>query len=149
MELQSQGFDGVFRFTNPTTEDFTVLWNSKEYTFPARSTCPMIIQNETQEAIQEIRKKFAYKLAQREFYNGKIYKQMSNQGRGMPPLFDEKLLQPTVDACLTELPITQAIVKPARKIEQSFRGTKAIGKNANLNVEFKDDEIVEIGRMAS
>jgi len=50
-------FDGVFKFTNASKEDFKVLWNNKEYTFPAESTCPMIIPGEMPENVQEIRKK--------------------------------------------------------------------------------------------
>ena len=61
-------FDGVFRFTNWTEEDFKHLWNNIEYTFKAGTTSPMIIANETLENIQEIRKRFAYDLAVREFY---------------------------------------------------------------------------------
>ena len=62
-----ESFDGVFKFTNNTSEDFTGLWNNKEYSFPKKTSCPMIILGEPLVNIQEITKKFAYKLATREF----------------------------------------------------------------------------------
>lgn len=133
-------FDGVFRFTNATDEDFTVLWNSKEYKFPAGTSCPMLIANETSENIQEIRKKFAYKLAVREFYKGKVYKDMAKMGGGLPPTFDDKILEPWIDQCLVPLPKAQAIVKEAPKKEVRFKGSKAVSGKDNLNEKFKDDE---------
>lgn len=44
-------FDGVFKFTNATDEDFAVLWNNKEYVYPANTSCPMVIANESAENI--------------------------------------------------------------------------------------------------
>ena len=38
-----EDFDGVFRFTNFTDEDFTTLWNGQEYNFPKQSRTTMII----------------------------------------------------------------------------------------------------------
>ena len=141
-------FDGVFRFTNATNEDFKVLWNSKEYNYPAGTSCPMIIANESLENIQEIRKKFAYKLAVREFYKGKVYKDMSKMGGGLPPTFDDKILQPWIDQCLVPLPRAQAEVKPAKKKEVQFKGSKAVDAKGNLNVEFKDDEPDVLGQQS-
>lgn len=139
MEITNE-FDGVFRFTNATDEDFTVLWNNIEYKYPAGTSCPMIIANESLENIQEIRKKFAYKLAVREFYKGKVYKDMSKMGGGLPPTFDDKLLQPWIDQCLVPLPKAQAIAKPLPKKTPSLKGSKAVSEKTNLNKEFKDDE---------
>lgn len=136
----NEEFDGVFRFTNATDDDFVVLWNSKEYVFPAGTSCPMIIPNESLENIQEIRKKFAYKLAVREFYKGKVYKDMSKMGGGLPPTFDEKVLQPWIDQCLVPLPKAKAVVKDMPKeSERKFRGSKAISDKDNPNFVFKDD----------
>jgi hypothetical protein len=141
-----ENFEGVFRFTNATDEDFKVLWNNIEYTYPAHSTVPMIIPNESQENIQEIRKKFAYKLAIREFYKGKEYQKMSKMGGGIPPTFDEKLLQPWIDQCLLPLPKAVAQVKVLPKdSDKRYKGSKAIKEKSNLNYEFKDEDVVPIG----
>lgn len=107
-------FDGVFRFTNPTDEDFSFMWNNKEYLFPANSTCPMVIRNESLDNIQEIRKKAAYKLAVREFYKGKEYVKMSKMGNGLPPTFDEKVLEPVINKCLENLPESRAKMTEVR-----------------------------------
>lgn len=145
----SDEFDGVFRFTNATDEDFKVLWNSKEYVFPAGTSCPMIIQNESLENIQEIRKKFAYKLAVREFYKGKVYQDMSKMGGGLPPTFDEKILQPWIDQCLVPLPRASAKVKDVPKEdERKFKGSKAISDKDNPNYVFKDDVPEEQGAVS-
>lgn len=151
MEITKE-FSGVFHFTNPTDEDFVHLWNNKEYTFPANKTVPLIIPNETLENIQEIRKRFAYDLALREFYKGKVYKALVIQGNksagGVPPLFDEKILEPMIEQCLKPMPVARAIVKEVKKDnEKVFKGSKAIGKKDNLNEVFKDEPIEEKGEM--
>lgn len=148
MEYIQKDFDGVFRFTNPTDEDFTALWNNKEYTFPANKTVPMIIANETLENIQEIRKKFAYKLAVREFYAGKEYNKLSKMGNGLPPTFDEKILEPMIEKCLMALPESRATVKAGKPILNEKRlSSKAVSGKDNLNEAFKDAEIQEKGVM--
>jgi hypothetical protein len=142
-------FDGVFKFTNATTEDFVFFWNNKEYLFPAGTCCPMIIANESLENIQEIRKKAAYKLATREFYKGKQYKSMSKMGNGLPPIFDEKVLEPWIDECLKPLPMAKAVVKEGKREKVSFRGSKAISDKENPNFVFKDEseDPVAVGAM--
>lgn len=141
-----ENFEGVFRFTNATDEDFKVLWNNIEYTYPAGTTVPMIIPNESQENIQEIRKKFAYKLAIREFYKGKEYQKMSKMGGGLPPTFDEKVLQPWIDQCLLPLPKAIAKVKVLPKDnDKRYKGSKAVKDKTNLNYEFKDEEPEIVG----
>lgn len=149
MENLGIEFDGVFRFTNDTTEDFIGLWNNKEYVFPAKSCCPIIIQDETLEGIQSIRKKWAYKLAVHEFYKSKTYKTMSKMGRGLPPTFDEKLLEPMIESCLKPLPIAKAKVtkKEPKEKDSDFRVSKSIKGNEDLNITFKDDPIRELGKM--
>lgn len=142
-------FDGVFKFSNPTEEDFVFLWNNKEYVFPAGNTVPMIIANETLENIQEIRKKAAYKLAVREWYKGSTYIKMSKMGNGLPPTFDEKVLEPLIEQCLNPLPIAKMVVKEGKKSEVRTRGSKAITDSTNLNQEFKDEPIESIGAQPS
>lgn len=133
-------FDGVFRFTNATDEDFTALWNNKEYTFEAKSCSPLVIADETLENIQEIRKRFAYRLATREFYKGKEYIKMSKMGGGLPPTFDDKILEPWIEECLKPLPIVKARVKEKSKdSERNYRGSKAVTDKDNLNYVFREE----------
>lgn len=72
-------FDGVFRFTNWTKQDFSGTWGKKEYLFPAMRTTPMIIPEHSPVEIQNIRKKFAKDLAEREFFKSKEYKLLADQ----------------------------------------------------------------------
>lgn len=152
--MDTKDFDGIFRFTNWTDEDFTALWNNKEYTYPKGTCCAMIIPDETMENIQEIRKKFAYKLASREFYNGKEYRRLVALGNksagGTPPIFDEKILEPMIDKCLSPLPIAKATIRQGKKLdnENNFKASKAVGKNDNLAYQFKDDEPTVVGKMS-
>lgn len=67
-EILPVGFNGTFYFTNYSNEEFKARWNSKEYTFPPESSVPMIILDATPIEIQNIRKKFAKELAEREFF---------------------------------------------------------------------------------
>lgn len=146
----TEEFDGVLRFSNNSNEDFVVLWNNKEYTFPANTCSIMLIENETLEAMQEIRKKFAYKWAEREWFKGKEYKRLSKMGGGLPPLRDDKTaLEPLVNMCLSPLPKGKVKTKKLPNEERSFKASKAIKDKTNLNEEFKDDtdddKIVKLG----
>lgn len=133
-------FDGVFRFTNATDEDFTHLWNNKEYAFPAGKTVPLIIPDETLENIQEIRKRFAYDLAVREFYKGKEYSKMAKMGNGLPPTFDEKILEPMIEQCLKPLPMAKSTVKVKEKdSDRNYKGSKAISDKDNPNFIFREE----------
>lgn len=136
----SSEFDGVFRFTNATDEDFKVMWNNKEYTFLAKTTSPMIIANETLENIQSIRKKWAYKLATREFYKGKEYMKMSQMGNGLPPIFDEKVLQPWINECLKPLAPGRVQVQELPKDDGSaYKASKAMGEKDSPNFLFREE----------
>ena len=148
-------FDGVFRFTNPTDTDFSGFWNSQEYVFPAGRTVPMIIKGETLESIQEIRKRFAYQLATREFYgnnikdqSGKTYLQLSKMGNGLPPVFADKILESMIEQCLKPLPESRATIKEAKKPKQVFKASKAMSDKDNPNFMFKDEPIEELGKMS-
>lgn len=104
-----EDFDGVFRFTNFTEEDFTASWNKVAYTFPNNKTSPLIIPNETAEGIQSIRKKFAKELAVREFYKTDKFSGMNANTQGShPALYTDSDLAPFIQRCLEPLPITHA-----------------------------------------
>jgi hypothetical protein len=146
------GFTGVFNFTNWTDEDFVHLWNNKEYIFPANSTSPLLINEESAENIQEIRKRFAYDLAQREYYKGKEYKNLVKIGKDRPSTFNPKILEPMIQKCLMPLPVKKAKVRILPKDdERKYKGSKAVGKNDNLNYVFKEESeeqnIKKVGAM--
>lgn len=67
-DILPPGFSGTFYFTNFSDEEFKARWNKKEYTFPPTSTVPMVIIDATPAEVQNIRKKFAKELAEREFF---------------------------------------------------------------------------------
>ena len=74
---------------------------------------------------------------------------MSKMGNGLPPTFDEKVLQPWIDQCLAPLPKSMAKVKEIPKeSEKKFKGSKAIDDNDNLNEVFKDDKPRTLGKMS-
>lgn len=141
MDNNQEEFGGVFYFTNPTNKDRKYLWNNKEYIFPAQSTSPLVIMGEPLENIQEIRKRFAYRMAEERFYEGDEYEKMKKQGNGMPPTFDTKVLEPMIEECLKPLPIKQAAIKQGKKTddEGNYKSTKAIGQNDNPSYVFSEE----------
>lgn len=114
-----EDFDGVFRFTNWSDEDFTAKWDKIEYTFKKNATSPMIMNN-TPIEIQSIRKKFARELAEREFYKTSKFGEMNKHTPGgTPALYTEADLTPFIQKCLEPLPISvaRASVLPPNKLE--------------------------------
>lgn len=153
----SEEFDGVFRFSNNSDEDFLALWNNKEYTFPKNTRSPMIIPNESLENIQEIRKKWAYKWAQREWFKSPQYNRMKEMGNGLPPTMQEKDLESLIQMCLEPLPLSKATVKEGKSQDVKTRATKAISDGSNpqfpvaddLNETFKDEPVSSIGAQST
>ena len=122
-------FDGVFRFTNFTNTDFAARWGGIEYTFPALKTTPMIIPGATPEEVQNIRKKFAKELAEREFYKSDKLKSLEAQtpvgsagSFRMAAIYTDNDLKPFIQKCLEPLPLAQAAMKVMPKTsENNFR----------------------------
>lgn len=142
MENIQNEFDGVFRFTNWTNEDYKPLWNNKEYTFPAGKMTPMILQGVTPEEVQSIRKLWAKKLAVREFHKGEVYNNMKDQGRGHPATYDEKILEPLIQRCLEPLPLGKIEVKEIPRDEE--KGIKASEVfNSNNPIDMKANRPTE------
>lgn len=150
--------DGTFFFTNPglfkrkdregnETTDFSTLWNNKEYTFKGKTTTPLIIQGEPPENVQHIRKQFAKNYAQAWFFQTPRYRELVKKGGYIPATYSEDdEYKATIQACLTALPKSQAAVKEMPKSKDSdFKGSKAIGKNTDLNAAFADYQIPELG----
>lgn len=133
-------FDGVFRFTNPMDREFVHLWNNKEYRFPPLSTVPMIIMGEPLENIQEIRKRFAFDNALERFYESPQYMKMKEMGNGLPPTFDNKILEPMIEECLKPLTVGRAKIKEGKKDDNAnYRSTKALTDKDNPNFIFAEE----------
>ena len=140
----SEDFSGVFYFTNPTNKERKYLWNNKEYVFPPESTVPLIIPTETLENIQEIRKRFALRMAEERFYEGEEYQRLvalGNKSGGIPPTFDPKVLEPMIEECLKPLPIKRAKVQKGKDVddESNYKITKAMGEGDNPVELFKEE----------
>lgn len=137
----NEEFSGVFMFTNPTDKERKYLWNNKEYTFPAESTVPLIIPTETLENIQEIRKRFAYRMAEERFYESEQYMKMKEMGGGMPPTFDPKILEPMIQECLKPLPIKRAVIQKGKEIDndRNYKATKAMSEKEDPNFLFREE----------
>ena len=145
-------FDGVFKFSNWTDEDFTGVWGGTEYLFPSKSTSPMVIPQHSPLEIQHIRKKFAKDLAEREYAKSKEYKMSIKQERnndGTPRLngiqqaatysinelsvYIQKCLEPLENktARVTQKPKDQIEDKLSRNDEGGFN-TEAIDRKSSL-----------------
>lgn len=134
-------FDGIFRFTNFTKDEFKAKWGGIEYTFPALKTTPMIIPGATPEEVQHIRKKFARELATLEFYKTPKFGGLNAHiPGGTPALYTDSDLAPLIQRCLEPLPIASAkvtVMKPnedvnLRKDEDGKNITQVIDKNKSL-----------------
>lgn len=97
--------DGVFYFSNSSKEEFKALWNNVEYIFPPMSCVPLLIPDHTAVQIQEIRKRFAFRWAEQQWFAGKEYKHMVKIGRDKPSARDDAHLEPLVQMCLAPLPL--------------------------------------------
>lgn len=119
-----QDFDGVFKFTNPSDEDFVGVWGKKEYHFAAQSTSPMIIPEHSPLEIQHIRKKFAKDLAEREFFKSDTYEMfrkpegtMGNRtmsGIHTATTYTIDDLAPYIQLCLKPLELKKAFISESK-----------------------------------
>lgn len=120
-------FDGIFRFTNGSDEEFIGIWGGKEYRFPPMSTSPIIIPDHSPLQIQHIRKKFAKDWAEREFFKSKQYETFRSQegssnnrtmsGIHQAGTYTLTELTPFIQKCLEPLPISSAVVTEAPRVE--------------------------------
>lgn len=138
-------FDGIFRFTNWTNKEFVAKWDSKEYTFPANRTIPLIIQTATPVEIQSIRKKFAKELAIEVFYKSDKFKAMDNPSQGKrPPLYTDEDLAQYIQKCLEPLPIAKAKVKALDKDSEDNYKKDRSGKNISRVLQ-EDESLIPEG----
>ncbi len=129
-------FDGIFRFTNFTKEDFKAKWGGVEYTFPALKTTPMIIPGATPEEVQHIRKKFARELATLEFYKTSKFGALNaHTPGGTPALYTDSDLTPLVQRCLEPLPIASAKMTMAKPNEEANLRKDEDGKNISQVID--------------
>ncbi len=137
-------FDGVFRFTNPTDEEFTTMWNSVEYSFPAHASVPLVIPSESSDNIQEIRKKFAKRLGEKYFFSSARHNELNELTKktGIPPLVDlekEPVFIEFVQKCLEPLPIGKMTSKAVPKSHtETTEYTKVIGEKDSLKANTTD-----------
>lgn len=143
-----EDFDGTFRFTNPSDEDFIGIWGGKEYLFPAGKTVPMVMMEYSPLEVQHIRKKFAKDLAEREFYKSQEYRiKQSQEGtpgnRTMSGIHQAATytlddLTPYIQACLQTLESAKLMYRPVEKVSlESKLHTDDNGKHISSVVDEK------------
>lgn len=143
-----EDFDGTFRFTNFTNEEFKTRWNNKEYTFPPMATTPILIYDATPLEIQSIRKKFARELAVKVYYGTDKFNKMNSIVDRKPPTYTDDDLTPFIQRCLESLPIARATVKEMDR--DSDKRYKKDGKgNPITKIISKDDSLVGDGTVMS
>lgn len=141
-------FDGTFKFTNWSDEEFVGVWGKKQYHFPAVSTSPMIMADYSPMEVQNIRKKFAKDLAEREFFKSQVYKdKFLSQERtidGAPRLnsihqagtYSLDTLTPFIQRCLEPLPVSKADVTVA--VTNKMEDKLSRNEEGDLNTEAID-----------
>lgn len=127
-------FDGVFKFTNWSEQEFVGVWGKKEYHYPAQATSPMIIPEHSPLEIQHIRKKFAKDLAEREFFEGTRYEilrspegKLGNRtmsGIHTASAYTMDDLKEGIQACLKPLEIKRASITVASEMPMEDKLTK-------------------------
>lgn len=144
-------FDGVFKFTNWSNEEFIGVWGKKQYHFAANATSPMIIPEHSPLEIQHIRKKFAKDLAEREFFKGSRYEILRSpegtlgnrtmSGIHTASAYTMDDLKEGIQACLKPLNIQRAFVGQVQEMpmedklsknEEGGLNTVAVDKKASL-----------------
>lgn len=162
-----EGFDGTFRFSNPSDEDFVGQWGGRGYLYPAKKETPMVIYDATPLEVQNIRKKFARDLAEREFFKSKKYEvfrsregdrdemgMIKPRGQGMSHAgaYNDSDLEPYIQQCLEPLPIAVATVTEIPKVnleEHLARDddnqivTQAVDKKTSLRKKALEDPRVK------
>lgn len=140
-----EGFDGTFRFTNFTEENFVTRWDGVEYTFPKMKTVPIIIPTATPVQVQTIRKQFARDLAIREFYKTPKFVGMNTVAPGgVPALYTDSDLAPFIQRCLEPLPVGQATAKLTQKDSEANYRKDNKGKNVTQILD-EDDSLIKEG----
>jgi hypothetical protein len=126
-----ENFDGTFKFSNWSEEDFVGKWNSKEFLFPKGTTVALVMPEHSPLEIQHIRKKFAKDLAEREFFKSSKYEafrsregakddmgmiQPRGQGMSHAGQYTIEELTPFIKKGLESLTDAKLISQPVQKI---------------------------------
>lgn len=150
-------FDGVFRFTNWTDRDFVAKWGGKEYKFPALKTTPMIMGDFTPYEIQNIRKKFAKDLANREFFQSKEHDALNAKNTNLTSFhgavtYTDNDLKVFIQKCLDPLPVGKVeVTTPISDGKKRTFHTDEDGKpttrvlKSKLAGDAKDDSLIAEG----
>ncbi len=153
-----ENFDGTFRFTNWSDEDFIGKYDSKEYRFPAGTTSPILMANHTPLEIQSIRKKFAKDLAEREFFKSKQYENLriregtkddlgmiQPRGYGMSHAgtYSLESLSPFIQRCLEPLSVSRAVVTEVQQIPLEEKLSRDNSGELNSIVVEQNGDLIE------
>ncbi len=154
-----EDFDGVFRFTNWTDEEFVGVWGGKQYHYPANKTSPMIIPEHSPLEIQNIRKKFAKDLAEREFFKSKGYDVLRGQ-EGTPGnrvmnsihqagTYSMDTLTPFIQKALIPLEVGKVVVtRPSTiRLEEKLTKNPEGELNSGAVKSDRDLEVLAKGKM--
>lgn len=100
---------GALYFTNFSEEEYQAKWNNVVYTFPPKSTVPLIIPTASPIETFNIRTMFAQQLADREFRKSKKAGELSARNVGVHSLgaalsYTENELDSYIKRCLEPLP---------------------------------------------
>lgn len=157
-----EGFDGTFKFTNRSEEDFIGQWGGRGYLFPAGKMTPMVIYDATPLEVQNIRKKFARDYAIREFFKSKKYEEYRGQEGGMghrtmnsihqAAQYNDSDLEPYIQQCLQPLPQAAPTMMelPRENIEEFLARdedeqiiTQAVDKKTSLRKKALENQAVK------
>ena len=154
-----EDFDGTFRFTNWSDEEFVATWGGRQYHFAAQTTSPMLIMDATPLEVQNIRKKFARDLAEREFFKSRKYEALRERegekddmgiikpranGMSHAGTFSLEELAPYIKRALEPLAVQRAVVTPLpirdieanlHRDEENNRITGAVGLGSDKDLE--------------
>lgn len=108
-----KNYNGTLHFTNFSEEEFKAKWNNVEYTFPPKSTIPLVIPTASPIETFNIRTMFAKQLADREFRRSKRGLDLSKKNEGAHSIsasisYTENELDSLISKCLEPLPLAQA-----------------------------------------
>ncbi len=132
-----ENFDGTFYFTNYSDEDFVGQWGKKQYRYPARTTSKMVIPEHSPLEIQQIRKKFAKDLAEREFYRGERYESLRRIEGERDPFTG--MVRPTLNSSLHANSYNLEDLTPfiQRALEPLEMGQATVSKAEGIRLEAK------------
>ncbi len=103
-------YNGTLHFTNFSDDVFQARWANVEYTFPAKSTIPLVIPTLSPIETFNVRTRFAKELADREFKKSKRAGQLNEMNKNANGLrsavsYTENDLDSFIKRCLEPLPI--------------------------------------------